>query len=141
MTLCQTETLAKFSGPPSEDKGVLRRLCEKCGLERVQPGQVLFQDLPAQKQHRRKCEILRTGGNIQIRRQMRQESLHLGRAHLTGVALAMKQDEEFNPVQVGFFRAQAVVQRRMRSRTCSSKRGDFFDVSAMALYFAEVICA
>ena len=46
---------------------------------------------------------------MQFHREVRQENLHLERCHLFRVPLAMEMDEAFNPVQVSFLGAQAVV--------------------------------
>ena len=48
---------------------------------------------------------LRRGRYLVFHGQMGQELVHFWRAHVTGMALAMKQDKTLDPTQVGFFGA------------------------------------
>jgi hypothetical protein len=48
---------------------------------------------------------LRRGRYLAFHGQMGQELVHFLHAHVTGMALAMKQDKALDPTQVGFFGA------------------------------------
>ena len=78
-------------------------------LHPVQPGQLDGQHLLVEEQQRALGLVLRTGRDVAHRRQVRQERLHLPRAHPGRVPLAVKKDEAFNPVQIGLLGAQTVV--------------------------------
>jgi hypothetical protein len=53
--------------------------------------------------------ILRTRRHVALQRQMRQKRGNLRRPQIARMTLAMKEDEAFNPVDVGRLRAQAVM--------------------------------
>jgi hypothetical protein len=55
--------------------------------------QVALQQLPVQKQQRRQRLILGGGTDLQVHRQVAQEGVHLGAAHLARVAPAVKPQE------------------------------------------------
>lgn len=76
----------------------------------VQPGQVLPRHLLVEKQQG--TEGLAVGGrrHLALVRQHGQKGLDLGLAQLARMPQPVKADEPARPVQIGLFRAQAVVQ-------------------------------
>ena len=77
----------------------------------VEPGQIDFQNLLVQVQKCRLGLILRGGGHIALHRQMAQKRLHLRHAHITRVALAMKQHKAARPIDIRLLGANAVMPR------------------------------
>ncbi len=62
-----------------------------------------------EKQQCRQRLNLRRGRHPPIHRQMGQECLHLGRAHLRWMPLAMKQNEAPDPIDIRLLSSQGVV--------------------------------
>jgi len=75
----------------------------------VQPRQFNFKHLAVKEQQRTLGLILRGSRNLAGHRKMGKESLDVARAQILGVALAVKVNIAFNPVQVGLFSANAIV--------------------------------
>ena len=46
--------------------------------------------------------VLRRGGHVSLRSQIGEVLLNLGQAHISGMALVVKQDKAFGPSGVGF---------------------------------------
>ena len=61
--------------------------------------------------------------HVALHRQLGQKRLHLGFAHLPGVALAVEKDVSFYPVDVRSLGPLGVPSRRTRPRTWSSTLG------------------
>ena len=68
-----------------------------------------FQNRPIQEQSSGECEVLRIGRDVPIDREVAQEHRDFRPTHLSGVPLAMEQDEPLDPVHIGFFSPQAIV--------------------------------
>ena len=68
-----------------------------------------MQDAAIEKEQGAERLILRGGGNVFIDSEVGQEGLHLGCAHVFGMALVMKEDEAFDPVGVCLTGARRVV--------------------------------
>ena len=75
----------------------------------VHPRQLFCENFAIEEQQRSQRLILRRGRDPPLGCEVRQERFDLGPAHLPRVAFAVEVDEAARPVQVGVFRAQAVV--------------------------------
>ena len=78
-------------------------------LDVVQPRQFLRQYLAIQKQDCAFGLILRRCGDLPFDREMRQKRLNLGGPKVTRMTLVKMHDETFNPIDIGLFRANAVM--------------------------------
>ena len=78
-------------------------------LDVVEPGQVHAEDLPIQEKQRRLRLILCGRGDFPVDRKVREKRLDFRRAELRRMPLVVEENEAFNPVDVGLFRADAVV--------------------------------
>ena len=67
----------------------------------------LFEDMTIQKQEGIQGPILGRCCHLVVERQIRQKGADFWRTHLLGMAFVMKQDEAFDPAEVGDFRAVA----------------------------------
>jgi hypothetical protein len=76
---------------------------------RVEGIQLFVQHLPVEEEQGRQRLVRRGGGHVAIHRQVRQEGLDLRCAHLVGMALAMKEDEPPDPVDISIFGADGIV--------------------------------
>ena len=75
----------------------------------IEPGKFDFQHFPIKEQQRRQRLVLRRSRHTAGHRELRQKRFHLRPAHLARVALAVKENEPADPVQVRILRPQAVV--------------------------------
>jgi len=80
----------------------------------VELAEIDREDIAVQEQQRRECLVLRRGAHAALHREVREEGLDLGAAHVGRVALAVEQDEASDPADVGFFGAAAAMERAHR---------------------------
>ena len=101
---------------------------------RVDIGQLDLQNLLVEKQNRRKRLRLRAGRHVPLDRQMREKLFDLAGVHLAQVALAVKQDEPLDPVDIRFFGALGVMEQphlrghlveQFRRAAAGAKRGRY----------------
>ena len=71
----------------------------------VQPADVVLEHLLVQKEDGASGLTVRRGRYLACHGQMGQELVHFLHAHVTGMALAMKQDKALDPTQGGCFGA------------------------------------
>ena len=78
-------------------------------LKVIHPLKVLAQDFPVKKDQRAQRLILRGGCDLLVNGEVVQKLLHLVRALLRRVPLAMKEDVALDPIDIGCFGTNTVV--------------------------------
>jgi hypothetical protein len=104
------EDLARFAG--GEDDGQAAGLFGANGIEwRVK---VLMEHLAIEKEQRTERLVLRGGGHVAFDRQVGEERLHLGAAHVLRVAFGVEQNVARDPIGVGLLGAIGIVLEPQR---------------------------
>jgi hypothetical protein len=67
------------------------------------------EDLAVEEEEGAEGLVLGGGGDVVIDGEVGEEGLDLGGAHIGGVFFAVKEDEAYDPVDVGLFGAEGVV--------------------------------
>ena len=75
----------------------------------VEPRQPDAENVTVEEEQGAERDILRRGGDVRPHGQVGEELPDLFRPHLGGVALAVEEDEAFNPVRVSLLGAEAQV--------------------------------
>lgn len=76
----------------------------------LHPRQLDLEDLPLQEEDLRQRLVLRRRRHLPVDGQVGQVRFHLRSAHVTGITLAMEQDEPPDPMDVGLLCTVAVAQ-------------------------------
>ena len=109
-----TSSLVRTTGKPHRRLGA---------LDMVEPRQLDREDFLVEEQQRALRLVLRAGGDVAHGGQMGEKRLDLARTHVGRVALAVKKDEAFNPVQIRLLGPQAVVlQADLEADTLEQRR-------------------